>query len=434
MTYDANRARRQQEHWGAVRRLPSGYWQASYVVDGDRFTAPRTFSDEARPAPGKSRKRSGEDLARDWLRGVRTDIDRGTWKNPKEAKRLAEEAAKKAAAEVFSDYAEAWIDQRRSGRGEALRPKTSVEYRRQLKRGLAEFANDRITSITPARVRAWHAARAKVAPSSAGTEARLLRAIMNTAVIDEIIPRNPVPTNLTRSSAGRAHRPPTLEELNVVLGVIDRRYRLAVLLSAYGGLRFSEWRALRRRDLITDEDRYLVNVERQAQFIDGNWVVGPPKSAEGLRVVGLPGWASQEVEAHLAEYVGPFPDDLVFAPLGRSEFMHDSSFRDAWNPAREAAGIRVGVEFDEDGNPTKWENAVREHDLRAFAGTMHARSGATLRETMAFLGHSTMEAAMAYQHASVDRLREIADRMPAPTPTTKPVVASIAKSRPGVSK
>ncbi|BBH17541.1 site-specific integrase [Nocardioides baekrokdamisoli] len=421
------KARRKPESWGAIRRLPSGRYQATYVVDGERFKAPHTFSDDAKPLPGKTRVVTGEDKARDWLRGIRVDIERSQWENPYEVARRQAEEEKTAHAETFGEYAAAWVEQRRSGKGDALRPKTATEYRRQLSRGLAEFSSDRLPAITPARVRAWHATRAGVAPTAAGAEARLLRAIMNTAALDGIVDRNPVPTNLTRTTTGKAHRPPTQAELNVILGVIESRYVLAVLLSAYGGLRLSEWRALRRKDLIKDGDRYLLNIERQAQYIGGSWVVGPPKSAEGVRVVSLPAWASKDVSAHLAAHVGPFPDDLVFAPQGRSEFIHDSAFRDAWNPAREAAGLRLATKHDKNGNVIAWENVVREHDLRGFAGTLHAQSGATQKETMAFLGHSTTQAAMAYQHAAEDRLREIADRMPAPTPTTKPTASPIRK-------
>jgi len=39
------------------------------------------------------------------------------------------------------------------------------------------------------------------------------------------------------------------------------------------------------------------------------------------------------------------------------------------------------------------------HALRHYAGTKYARAGATVKETMARLGHSTSEAAMRYQHA-----------------------------------
>jgi hypothetical protein len=332
------------------------------------------------------------------------------------------------AASVFGPYAQTWVSQRRSSKGAPLRPKTRAEYKRQLEHGLASFKDDPIASITPARVRQWHSDRAKLAPTAAGAEARLLRAILNTALLDKVITENPVPSALTRTQTGKAHRPPTMDELGVIIDVIERKFRLAVLLAAYGTARISEWRALERRDLIPSETevsladgttgivkRYLLSIDRQAQYITGEgWMVGDPKSAEGIRIVPLPTWMTAEIDAHLNRYVSADPEALLFAPVGHSEFLHDRQFTDAWNPAREAAGVRVAAEQDEDGHPIAWSNIVREHDLRGFAGTLHAQSGATLRETMAVLGHSTTAAAMKYQHAADDRLREIADRLPMP--------------------
>lgn len=49
------------------------------------------------------------------------------------------------------------------------------------------------------------------------------------------------------------------------------------------------------------------------------------------------------------------------------------------------------------------------HALRHFAGTMYAQAGATLRENQAFLGHSTVAAAMRYQQVAAGRQDEIAD-------------------------
>lgn len=43
------------------------------------------------------------------------------------------------------------------------------------------------------------------------------------------------------------------------------------------------------------------------------------------------------------------------------------------------------------------------HDLRHTGGTLAAATGATLRELMARLGHSSTRAALIYQHATRDR-------------------------------
>lgn len=361
--------------WGSIRKRGKKY-QASYVVDGLRYYAPLTYTTETD--------------AKAWLVQRRAEVQTGTWKPPKSL-----------AAETFGKYAATWVSQRN------VRPKTRQEYERQLKTGLSPFAKDRITAITGARVREWHAGRrAQSGATMAGSEARLLRAILNTAIIDGIITTNPVPGVLTRTASGVKHRPPTMDELGVILDEIGPFFRLAVLLAAYGGLRFGEWRALRCRDMLEGDGRVLVTVDRAAQYITGQgWHVGPPKSQDGVRVVPLPKGLTADVERHLDAFVGPFPDDLIFPPARGSGFVHDRQFNRDWNRARDAAGIR---------------DVVREHDLRAFAGTMHAQSGATLRETMAFLGHSTTVAAMAYQ-ATTGRDAELADRMPLPQQTPRKV-------------
>lgn len=395
------------KQWGSIRRLPSGRFQASYMVNGVRYTAPSTFSDDARKPYG-TKPRTAEQKAQAWLNGIRSDIERGTWVSPKILEERAVEEEKKAQAERFGVYAAAWVAQRKSGKGDPLRPKTRAEYERQLARGLSTFTDDRLTAITPARVRAWHDERTKHGPTQAGAEARLLRAILNTALVDGIIPTNPVPANLTRTSTGLKHRPPTMDELAVLLEGVGDFYRLGVLLGAYGGLRLSEWRALRRKDVTVTEGRTLLNVERQALYVAGGvgWIVGPPKSDEGERVVPLPAGLTEAVQGHLSAFVGPFPDDLLFPSPG-SEFVHDAQFNRHWNKARDAAGVRLRTPEG------KFVSVVREHDLRAFAATMHAQSGATLRETMKLLGHSTTVAAMAYQ-ATTGREAELADRMPLP--------------------
>lgn len=372
--------------WGTIRKLPSGKFQARYRgPDGNRYAV---------AGFGKER------AARDWLDATHARIITGTWRSPAEEKAEAERQAKLRTAQTFGTYAATWIDQRHNSHGEPLRVKTATEYRRALRNGLHRFDGDHIADITPERVRTWHAERSQKARTAAGAEARLLRAILNTAAMDGIIDRNPVPGDLTRTHTGIEHRPPTSGELAVLIDNMHGKYRLAVLLAAYGGLRRGEWAALRRRDIIAGDDRVRVNVERTVQYIERQgWHVGPPKSAEGVRVVPLPVQLTGDVQQHLAEHVGPFPDDLLF-PGRTGGFEHPVTFNRAWNKAREAAGVR-GV--------------VREHDLRAYAATAFSQAGGTLRETMRLLGHSSTEAAMAYQYAATERMESLADMMGAPT-------------------
>lgn len=62
------------------------------------------------------------------------------------------------------------------------------------------------------------------------------------------------------------------------------------------------------------------------------------------------------------------------------------------------AKARAGAELE-------W---LRFHDLRHFAGTIGAQTGATTREIMARLVHSTLWAALNYQRATAERDTAIA--------------------------
>jgi len=56
--------------------------------------------------------------------------------------------------------------------------------------------------------------------------------------------------------------------------------------------------------------------------------------------------------------------------------------------------------------PTLWV-----HDLRKTGATMAAQQGATVKELMALLGHTTPDMAMRYQVATKERDRQRADRL-----------------------
>ena len=55
--------------------------------------------------------------------------------------------------------------------------------------------------------------------------------------------------------------------------------------------------------------------------------------------------------------------------------------------------------------------ALHFHDLRGSGATWAAHAGATLREVMERLGHSTPAVALRYQHATAQRDQAIAERL-----------------------
>jgi integrase len=74
--------------------------------------------------------------------------------------------------------------------------------------------------------------------------------------------------------------------------------------------------------------------------------------------------------------------------------MRRHNFRRIWLRALDAAGLGgAGVHF---------------HDLRHTGNHLAAATGASTKELMARMGHSSVRAAMIYQHVTRERDREIA--------------------------
>ena len=81
-------------------------------------------------------------------------------------------------------------------------------------------------------------------------------------------------------------------------------------------------------------------------------------------------------------------------PNTQGHHMHHGSLYKVFRPARKSAG----------------RPDLRWHDLR-HTGATNAAPYATTRELMTFMGHSTMSAALIYQHAVEDRMAGLSAAM-----------------------
>jgi integrase len=186
----------------------------------------------------------------------------------------------------------------------------------------------------------------------------------------------------------------TVGEVADLAEAMGERYQALALLAVFGSLRWGELAALRRRDV--DLEFGAVRVERSlSELPGGGYLFGPPKSAAGQRVVVVPSAIKPALTHHLATFTAPGPDALVFtSPTGAP--MRPSNFRRrVWVPALAKTGL-PGIHF---------------HDLRHTGNTLTAATGATLREMMDRMGHSSTRAALVYLHASNARQRAIADSL-----------------------
>src|SRR5207302_7151184 len=129
----------------------------------------------------------------------------------------------------------------------SLRPNTEQVYRYVLARHLLPFFGNRlITNIKEAHIRRWRheLLDSGVSPASVAKSYRLARAIMNTAVDDGIIRRNPC--RVRGASQDQSPERPILMVHEVVSLVesMGERYRALVLLAVFGSLRWGELVAL----------------------------------------------------------------------------------------------------------------------------------------------------------------------------------------------
>lgn len=377
--------RKRRESFGAVRKLPSGRIQASYVgPDGLRHNAPQTFDTLTD--------------ARGWLAAQQVRVLCGEWST--EETRAAE-SAKTSRAVTFAEYAEKWVSERTT-RGGQLRPRTATEYRRLIRGPLAPFGALRLQAITPEAVRAWYSGLVGAGTKTQAARAyELLKSILRTAVDDGRIKKNPCQiSGAASASTGRKVTPPTATELQSIVDAITPRFRAAVILAAWTGVRYGELTELRRKDIEVLEGEnggkaIVVNVSRGVTHVTGQgFIVGPTKSEAGVRSIVLPPHVNDIVLGHLAQHVGRFPDSLLFPGADGSGHLGQSAFYRHWNPARVAAK-RPDLPW---------------HGLRHYGATRAAVAGATLKELQARLGHSTVAAAMRYQHTA-GRDEELARRM-----------------------
>jgi integrase len=360
-----------RRQFGYIRKLPSGNIQASYVgPDLVRHTALMTFETKLD--------------AEGWLTDERRIVASGKWVPPK----LRREVAEALLPPTLGEYADGWL------RSRTLRPRTRAHYQQMFDRQLGSLSHLRLDMITPTAVREWHTELGPGTPVLRSHAYGLLRTIMGSAVSEQIIERNPCVLK-GAGSAKTIHRPKpaTLSELTTIAQEMPDRLRLAVIIAAWCGLRFGELIELRRSDI--DLAERVIHIRRAAYRVPGNKVaIGKPKSDAGIRDVAVPPHLIPEVKRHLTDHVLWGKDALLF-PGAHGDHLAPSALYRHFYPARKAAG----------------RPDLRWHDLRHTGATLAAATGATLSELMSRLGHSTVGAAMRYQHAAADRDRVIAEAL-----------------------
>lgn len=323
-----------RRQFGSVEKLPSGRWRARYHIEGRWFPAGRTFETKAE---------AGRFLDR-----IRTELDRGEWRDPRLGKTL------------LRDWAETFMATKAD-----LAPRTASGYRSLLRsRILPMFGSMQLVRIRPSDARRWLADMANdgLSASRRRQALGLLSQILDAAVADGII---------TTSHCSSVPEPDYLspEEVERLIAATPPPWDLLVLILIYGGLRWGEAAALRRSSCNLLRSRLLIT-ESLAE-VDGILHFGPTKTHQ-RRTVSLPTFVRDRLAEHLESEVGAADDALVFTSRRGTPVRYSHFFPKVWQPATRTAGVEgVGTH-------------ICRHTSHA---TLLLAAGADVKDVQTHLGH-----------------------------------------------
>ncbi|MGI8407587.1 MAG: tyrosine-type recombinase/integrase [Actinomycetota bacterium] len=254
-----------------------------------------------------------------------------------------------------------------------------------------------VARITRKDVRDLVDVASKGSPWQGHEALKLVRMLLNRALDDELIGRNPatgIPAPATDRSRVRVLKP---WELEVVAASLPERWRAFALLGAYASLRWSELVAV-KRDVINIEERTL-RVDEKVVEVRGRFEWGEPKTRDSRRTVHLPEAAVRPLAEHLLR----FPplrgandqrcEGLVFYGERKGP-VRRHVFRPVWDRACRAAGI--------DGVRPEW--------LRHTGASLAYAASKDMKAVASRLGHtSTRMMDTIYVEVYSDVSRQLAD-------------------------
>ena len=351
--------------YGAVRRLPSGYFQASIPnpeLPGSRLNAPMTFT-----------SRGDADT---WIAKQKVLMSEGRW---------SATAAEGLSFPRFKDFANQHLRVQTSKRGGLLRASTRQMQEDLLERHLTIFLELRINEVTRGRVDEWYADLIMTGKRTTASRCySLLSAIMTRAVNQGLVRSNPCQIDGARTaSSEKLVEIPSDSQLEAILESLPIRWRLQVLFLAFTALRFGEMAALHVGDLVWDgEDVKAVKVSKAASCLRGGVVIDKPKTKMSKRLVPVAPLLREPLKALASKTV---EGNLLF-PATSGGVQRVDTFSKIFARAIIEAGLGG--------------KGLNLHGLRHYGGTKFGETGASLAEIKNFLGDSSTKAAERYLHGS----------------------------------
>lgn len=342
---------------GTIRQLKSGRYQARFRWDdGELHPAPETFETRLDAAA--------------WLK-AQTDARRDdAWEPPVSMSRDT--------ATTVDLYFERWILQK-----DALTDRVILDHKSKWRRLVSpELGHIKMRRVNQSMIEDWYQTLNKATPKGTNDTYDLVKQVFAGAVTNDVIKVSPVAPRKKIQSAPRdvvILKPSEIAELARIMG---GKFSAAILISSWMGLRCGELRALRRQDV--DLETMRISVTKALTMNASNEIiVKAPKSRAGIRTVPIPPNIAQAIRDHLELYVGALPTDLLWSHSDGG-YIPEGSLTKPFRRARKVIG-RPDMHW---------------HDMRHTAGMLATEALVYLDDVKQYLGHSTYEAALRYQHAS----------------------------------
>lgn len=215
-----------------------------------------------------------------------------------------------------------------------------------------------------------------------------MHAVLNRALVVGLISANPCRIRGAHTATtGKELYVPTVDEVGALVAATSPELKAALILASYAGLRFGEWSALTRADLemISESGQtyFPIHVTKAYSKVGHYPVLGPTKSADGIRSIDLSSQLTSILSQHLLAFTSPDAAGPFFLKPDGQVMSHDFFIR-----RFDKAAALVGI------------SQLTPHALRHFGTTQKVRLGMNFADLRKWLGDSTNQAALGYVHAA----------------------------------
>ncbi|SFK49011.1 Phage integrase family protein [Streptosporangium canum] len=274
------------------------------------------------------------------------------------------------------------------------------------------LGKEELRELRPSLLQTWlRGLQVKLAPNYVRTVFAHFSALLNAAVDDDLIPKNPCHAGSVKppKAESKKIRPWSVEQVKTVAGAVTRRYEVMVQAAAMLGLRQGEAFGLAVDDI--DLAAGVVHVRRQVKLPnDRRMLFALPKGGK-VRDVPLPESLALRLSDHQEAFAPvevtlpwrtadgpPHSAELVFTTRLRSVINRTEFNRFVWKLTLTKVGI----------------SATREngfHMLRHHFASVLLERGVSIKAVADFLGHAdpgfTLRTYTHLMPSSEDRMRQV---------------------------